>query len=87
MAHDKSKRDHTDDEPQRQGDILGLGGAAVPKSSLDPSTEFDEESVAQRHERSRGEDEDKAREDTTFKHGAGATGMDIGAGETGTDVE
>jgi hypothetical protein len=86
MAHDKTKHDHTADEPQRQGDILGLGGAAVPKSSVDPSTEFDEESVAQRHVRSRGEDE-QGREDTAFKRGAGATGIDMGAGGTGTDVE
>lgn len=86
MAHDKSKHDHTDNEPQRQGDILGLGGAAVPKSSVDPSTEYDEESIDQRHVRSRGEDEER-REDTAFKHGAGATGIDMGAGGTGTDVE
>ena len=58
MTHDKSKRDDTDDnEPQRQGDILGLGGAAVPKSSVDPSADFDEESIEHRHIRSRGEDE------------------------------
>jgi hypothetical protein len=87
MAHDKSKRDDTDNEPQRQGDVLGLGGSVVPKSSVDPSAEFDEESVAQRHARSRGENEDQRRENTAFKHGAGATGVDMGAGGTGTDVE
>ena len=87
MAHDKSERDRTDNEPQRQGDVLGLGRIAVPKSSNDAATEFDEESTAQRHTRSRGEDEDQGREDTSYKHGAGATGIDMGAGGTGTDVE
>lgn len=87
MAHDKSERDRTDNEPPRQGDVLGLGRIAVPKSSDDPAAQFDEESTTERHERSRGEDEDQRREDTAYKHGAGATGIDMGAGGTGTDVD
>jgi hypothetical protein len=40
--------------PKREGDILGLGGAVVPKSSADRSTEYDEESTARRRARSAG---------------------------------
>ncbi len=87
MDHDKTDRDRSDDEPQRQGDILGLGGAAIPKSSNDPHAEQDEESIAQRHSRSRGEQDDRDREKTAFQRRAGATGIDMGAGGTGTDVE
>jgi len=88
MAHDdKSQRDRSDEEPRRQGDVLGLGGAAIPKSSTDTNTEFDEESIARRHSRALAEDDDKQRDETAFRHGSGATGIDMGAGGSGTDVE
>ena len=87
MDKDKTDRDRSEDEPQRQGDILGLGGAAIPKTSSDPHAEQDEESIAQHHSRSRGEDDDRDSQTTAFQRRAGATGIDMGAGGTGTDVE
>jgi hypothetical protein len=70
---------------ERTGDILGLGGAPVPKSPDDPSAEQDPEAVAKRRKRVRtGDDEGvsgRAPERTT-----GATAIDLGAGGTGTDV-
>jgi hypothetical protein len=74
-----------EDEPVRQGDVLGLGGAAVPKEPGDPSTEFDDASQARRRERASGEDDLVRESDTTRT--PGATGIDMGAGGTGTDVE
>src|SRR5687768_16680022 len=35
------EHDRDDDAPKREGDILGLGGAVIPKDSDDPSTEYD----------------------------------------------
>ena len=40
---DEAKRSSSDrDEPLREGEVLGLGGSAVPKAPSDPVTEFDE---------------------------------------------
>jgi hypothetical protein len=74
-----------EDEPVRQGDVLGLGGGAVPKEPGDPSTEFDDASRARRRDRASGEDDLGRESDTTRT--PGATGIDMGAGGTGTDVE
>lgn len=74
-----------DDMPTRQGDILGLGGAVVPKDANDPSTEYDEESIARRRARSAPLDEPTA--DRNMSRGAGATGIDMGSGGNGTDIE
>jgi hypothetical protein len=38
----------------RAGDVLGLGGAPVPKDETDPSAEHDPKSVARRRARSSG---------------------------------
>lgn len=85
MDHDK-KHDRTEDEPVRQGDILGLGGAAVPKTPSDSMTSS--ERIGGAGSRSIRDDEDESRErDTAFKRGPGATGIDMGAGGSGTDVE
>ena len=70
------------DEPLRSGDVLGLGGTPVPKAPGDPTTEYDEESVAQRHNRALGEEEVRRPSDDDH----GATGIDMGAGGHGTDV-
>jgi hypothetical protein len=72
------------DVPAREGDILGLGGMVVPKSSSDPSTEFDDESIARRRARG-GEDELERRND--MPRTKGATGIDMGSGGSGTDIE
>jgi hypothetical protein len=46
------KEDRSDqDEPLREGEVLGLGGSVVPKSATDPVTEFDDESIARRRAR------------------------------------
>ena len=53
---DEKKRSRSDaDEALREGEVLGLGGSAVPKSPDDQVTEFDEESIARRRARSTGE--------------------------------
>ncbi len=75
-----------DDDKITSG-ILGLGGAAVPKTPGDPSTEYDEESVAQRRARlHQGEADAEAARDNGDQAGPGATGIDMGAGGDGTDV-
>jgi hypothetical protein len=65
--------------------ILGLGGAAVPKTPGDPSTEYDAESVAQRRARMH-QGEAEADTDRGDQSGPGATGIDMGAGGDGTDL-
>jgi hypothetical protein len=89
--NDERKHDRMQDEdterPARSGDVLGLGGADVPKTPGDPSTEYDEESVARRRERASGVDESGVEEHTnTMRRGKGATGIDMGSSGTGTDV-
>lgn len=78
-----SKHDERDDDTTvREGDVLGLGGASVPKTPMDPSTEFDEESVAQRRARARaGEQEDAGPLQDT-----GKAGIDMGTGVQTPDV-
>ena len=80
-----NKDDESKDEALQEGEVLGLGGSPVPKSPVDPVTEFDEESIARRRARSRGEDE--IVEGTNLPRSTGATGIDMGAGGSGTDVE
>ena len=82
---DERRNDDVADTPAREGDVLGLGGTAVPKAPGDPTTEYDADSVAQRRARARaGEAEDAAAPADTDS--AGATGIDMGAGGHGTDV-
>lgn len=83
---DEMKRSRSDaDEAPREGDVLGLGGSAMPKSPSDPVTEFDEESVAKH--RARAAESDETAGGTNLPHGSGATGIDMGAGGSGTDIE
>lgn len=75
-----------DDDKITSG-ILGLGGAAVPKTPEDPSTEYDAESVAQRRARmQQGEADADAARDDGDQSGPGATGIDMGSGGDGTDL-
>ncbi|MDQ3487334.1 MAG: hypothetical protein M3468_06320 [Acidobacteriota bacterium] len=75
-----------DDDKITSG-ILGLGGAAVPKTPGDPSTEFDAESVAQRRARMhQGEADADAARDEGDQSGPGATGIDMGSAGDGTDL-
>lgn len=84
---DERKHSHNEHEtPERQGDVLGLGGTAVPKAPGDPTAAHDPEAVARQRARARaGEAEDttKPAVDTDSK---GATGIDMGAGGQGTDI-
>ena len=97
MSHDGDmSRDHhvgddsdmvrDEDTPKREGDILGLGGVVVPKDSNDPTTEYDEESIARRRART-GAMEDTPTADRNMSRGSGATGIDMGSGGNGTDIE
>lgn len=71
-------------EAVRQGDILGLGGAAVPTAPGD-HLESGRMSKAARRRRMSADDESGVR-DTASNEG-GATGIDMGSGGTGTDIE
>jgi hypothetical protein len=81
---ERERIERNEDVPAREGDVLGLGGSAVPKAPGDPSADFDEESRARRHSRLM-EDEIESGSDRTRT--SGATGIDMGAGGTGTDIE
>ena len=87
--YDETRDQRTDDvdadDTLRSGDVLGLGGAAVPKMPGDPSASNDPESVARRRERALGEDEPTRTEDPDRQR-SGATGIDMGAGGQGTHV-
>jgi hypothetical protein len=75
------------DEEVRNGDVLGLGGSAVPKMPGDPSAADDPESVRHRRERAMDDNEHTGvRPDDPYKQGHSATGIDMGAGGRGTDV-
>ena len=70
----------------RAGDILGLGDVVGGDATL-PRTSNDPEEVRKRHERmEEGADEVTGRA-TDIPRTHGATGIDMGAGGEGTDVE
>ena len=76
--------DRVEGNEERTGDVLGLGGAVVPKAAGDPSAEQDPESVAKRRDRMRGEGDEGS--GVTADRSSGATGIDMGAGGSGTGV-
>lgn len=84
MDNQKKKHD-AEDEPVRQGDILGLGGAAVPKTPADGSTSF--ERSGERGSDSIREDDGERRHKTAYQRSSGAASVDMGSGGTGTDIE
>ena len=67
------------------GDVLGLGGAVVPKMPGDPSASNDPASVRRRRERTREDVEPLSQEDPDRQR-SGATGIDMGGGGQGTHV-
>ena len=69
---------------QEGSGILGLGGAPVPKSPLDPRASDDLDAVHRRRERML-EGEQTERQRPTERH-SGATGIDMGSGGEGTDI-
>ncbi len=88
--YDEMKDRHDEDETvdvERTGDVLGLGGVVVPKAPGDPSAEHDPESVARRRERALEDTETLSdNRDDPYKQTPGATGIDMGAGGRGTDI-
>ncbi|MEN3336503.1 MAG: hypothetical protein V7647_179 [Acidobacteriota bacterium] len=84
VVRDVNAEDESD-MPKRQGDILGLGGSVVPKSSDDPSARDDAESTM--HRRTRSLDIDEPASGTDMPRTKGVTGIDMGSGGSGTDLE
>lgn len=84
-ARERRTDDVEDDDTMRSGDVLGLGGAAVPKMPGDPSAADDPESVARRRERALG-DEEPTRTEDPDRQRSGATGIDMGSGGQGTHL-
>ena len=84
-ARDRRTDDVGADDTQRSGDVLGLGGATVPKEPGDPTASNDPESVAKRRERARSGEEPTRSEDPDRQR-SGATGIDMGSGGQGTHV-
>lgn len=66
--------------------ILGLGGAAVPKTPGDPVTEYDDESIARRQARLHEGEADTLQQEDPDRQRSGATGIDMGAGGQGTHL-
>jgi hypothetical protein len=85
---DEKRNPNDTDEPDRAGDVLGLGGSAVPKAPGDPSASADAGAVRQRRARAMGtEDDPRVEREDPYKPGKGATGIDMGAAGEGTDIE
>ncbi len=78
------KRDDRDDKVT--SGVLGLGGTEVPKSPTDPTTEYDEESIARRRNRMAGTDVEETTPEDPDRQRSGATGIDMGSGGQGTHV-
>ena len=83
--HDEKKVNDTDEMSTRDGDVLGLGGAPVPKMPGDPSASDDPASARRRRERAMADESGPRREDPDRQR-SGATGIDMGAGGQGTHV-
>lgn len=88
---DELRRDiHRDDETargsEREGDILGLGGAAVPKAPDDPSTAYDEESVERRRERMHRDEQDSGVSSPMPDTSGPPSSVDMGSGGSGTGI-
>ena len=90
MHRDDEIRDADDTEQASAssgmtGDVLGLGGAVVPKMPGDPSASDDPESVRRRRARASEDIEPLSQEDPDRQR-SGATGIDMGAGGQGTHL-
>jgi hypothetical protein len=82
----RQTNDMDESESSKQtGDVLGLGGAPVPKMPGDPSASSDPESARRRRERAREDEEPSSRGEGEQQH-SGATGIDMGSGGEGTDI-
>jgi hypothetical protein len=85
--HEHGHHDETrETDETRVGEVLGLGGAPVPKAPGDPVTEYDAESIARRRERAMGEEADTPVREDPDRQRSGATGIDMGSGGQGTHL-
>jgi hypothetical protein len=81
--------DRSDERKEtRTGDVLGLGSSGGT-DTIEPRADAAEEDQRRRERMSEGADDmtSGATESGGVHRGAGATGVDMGAGGEGTDVE
>jgi hypothetical protein len=78
--------DRSDDKNQRAGDILGLGDVVAGDTTA-PHASLDPEEVRKRRERMHEGADDMTSTTRDLPRGGGATGIDMGAGGEGTDIE
>ena len=83
--YDERKDIRDVDEFEAQGDVLGLSGY-VPKMPGDPSASDHPESVRKRRARAHDSEAEDRRDDDPYRQSKGATGIDMGAGGSGTDI-
>jgi hypothetical protein len=86
MDDHKKNRD-ADNEPVRQGDILGLGGAPVPKTPGEASRSSERERERGFDSTREDEEDERTRHENAYRRSSGATSVDMGSGGSGTDVE
>jgi hypothetical protein len=78
---------------KNSGDILGLSNASSSSSTVNDEvvdrapSEAPSEVEKRRRRMSEGADEVTPSGETAYRHGSGATGIDMGAGGEGTDIE
>jgi hypothetical protein len=96
---DERKHDHIDDmpdrpadrrpdEPAREGDVLGLGGTAVPKAPGDPAASESPEAQARQRARRREEEAaDRADREKDSADNFGSASTDMGAGGRGNTIK
>jgi hypothetical protein len=89
MDRPDERREH-EEKDVRDGDVLGIGGSGGGKDTIEPRDKaVDEDQQRRRQRMSEGADEltPGGTERGGAHRGAGATGVDMGAGGEGTDVE
>jgi hypothetical protein len=77
---------------KQSGDILGLGGAGSAPAVNDEianreASDLSDEAGKRRRRMSEGADEVTPSGETAYRRSSGATGIDMGAGGEGTDIE
>jgi hypothetical protein len=82
----EASMDRSDEKNQRAGDILGLGDVVAGDTTTPPAT-ADAEEIRKRRARMQEGADDVAGVSNDTPRGAGATGIDMGAGGDGTDIE
>jgi hypothetical protein len=87
----EAPQDRSDErKDNREGDVLGVGGPISSNEPGEPRAHaVDKDQQRRRQRMSEGADEvtPSATETGTTHRGTGATGVDMGAGGEGTDVE